>query len=129
MKHPDAIAIRLNKTFFKLPSDIYLVCFYISPYNSKYTKTNTDYAEKMFQHLETITSRLNEKGQVIMCGDANSRTSCLPDYLMETDSSNNLVGCGMDDGLEPDIPEKRNNQDHETNPYCNLFWTLSQPID
>ena len=125
---PDAIAIRLNKSFFKLTFDVYIICFYISPYNSKYTKSNTDYTEKMFQHLETITSRLYDKGQVILCGDANSRTGCLPDYLTENDSCNTLIDCGIDPFTEPDIPEQRNNQDNETNQYCNLFLDLITTI-
>ena len=37
-KSPDILAIRLNKSFFNLDKDIYVVYLYISPYNSTFTK-------------------------------------------------------------------------------------------
>ena len=120
---PDAVAIKLNKNYFRLDFDIYLICFYISPANSSYTKKHIDYADKMFQHLESIISRLNEKGQVILCGDANSRTASLPDYLIDTNSSNH-VDYNMYMDQEPDITEQRNNQDLHTNGYCHRFLDL-----
>ena len=75
----DIIVAKLDKHFFKLDFDLYLVCFYISPAYSSYAKKNPEYTEKTFSSLNSLCSKLREKGEVAMCGDANARTGNLPD--------------------------------------------------
>ena len=99
----DIVSIKLDKHFFKLDFDLYLVCFYVSPATSSYVKNNPDYSK--------ITRRLKQKGEIMLCGDANSRTASLPDYISGHNSSHDIYN---DVGFEPDSPEARNNCDRST---------------
>ena len=47
-----------------------------------YVKKNPDYTANTFSALDSICSRLHQKGEVIMCGDANVRTGKLSDYIL-----------------------------------------------
>ena len=75
----------------------------------------------MFDALNTVTHRLLRKGELILCGDANSRTGKLPDYI-----SSHHLGSTHDTyneiGFETDTIEPRNNCDTTTvAPHCQLF--------
>ena len=115
----DIVAIKLDKHFFKFKSDIYLINFYVSPALSSYTKRHAEYAEKLFENLEQIVFRLQKMGRIVLCGDANARTGCLPDFIMDTKQYND--DSYTDAGIEPDIITLRNNSDLTTNSYCDLF--------
>ena len=115
----DAVAIKLCKTFFHLPYDVYIISLYISPAYSSFTINNPDYTEKTFDGINSIISRLSNLGQVFMCGDTNSRTACLPDYLIE--NSDSYFDPYGDIGYQPDLTEPRNNLDPTTNSYCTKF--------
>ena len=75
----DIVAIKLDKYFFRLDFDLYLVCAYVSPATSTIVKRNPDYTNQTFDALNAITYRLKQKGEIIVCGDVNARTSTLPD--------------------------------------------------
>ena len=115
----DAAAIKLDKNYFKLQYDIYIITFYISPALSSYATKNLDYAINSFESVENIISRLSTKGQIILCGDANARTGCLSDYISETSQINNDIY--NDIGYESDMTHPRNNTDITTNSYCHLL--------
>jgi exonuclease III len=117
----DIIAAKLDKNFFKLDFDLYLVCYYISPAYSSYVKKNPDYTDKTFSALNAICDRLRKKGEVAMCGDANARTGNLPDFILSS-SAPATQDIYHDIGLEHDIVEPRNNSDHMTvEPHCQKF--------
>ena len=119
---PDIVCIKLDKNFFKLSFDLYIVCFYISPAHSSYTTSNPNYTENMFDILSHLTSKLKTLREVILCGDANSRTSNLPDYVAQSNQQHHDPY--LDLGLDSDEPEPRNNCDNMTNSYCTHFLDL-----
>ena len=117
----DIIAVKMDKHFFKLDFDLYLVCFYISPAYSSYAKKNPDYTENTFSTLNSLCTELRKKGEVAMCGDANARTGNLPDYIISCNASA-THDIYNDIGLEHDTEEPRNNSDHTSvEPHCQLF--------
>ena len=73
----DGIVLKLDKTFFGFVQDIFLVCTYIRPSTSSRNVTNVDLDQ--FDMLTDKISELIPKGEVIICGDFNSRTSGLLD--------------------------------------------------
>ena len=75
------MAIKLDKYFFKLEFDLFLVCFYVSPATSSMVKRNPDYTDQTFHALNTVSHKLMLKGEVILCGDANSRTASPTDFV------------------------------------------------
>ena len=106
----DILVVKLDKNFFKLDFDLFLVCYYISPAYSSYVKKNPDYTANTFSALDSICIRLRQKGEVIMCGDANARTGKLPDYILSCNAPA-IHDIYNDIGLEHDIEEPRNNSD------------------
>ena len=65
--------IRLSKTFFHLPRDLYMCGGYIPPYNtSKEILAKTDY----FHEFLKLTNQFMELGNVVITGDLNSRIGC-----------------------------------------------------
>ena len=45
----DIVVVKLDKHFFKLKFDLFLICFYISPATSPYAQKHPDYTEKTFE--------------------------------------------------------------------------------
>ena len=71
--------------------------------------------------LDSICIRLRQKGEVIMCGDANARTGKLPDYILSCNAPA-IHDIYNDIGLEHDIEEPRNNSDLTiSEPHCQHF--------
>ena len=65
--------IRLCKTFFHLPKDLYICGVYIPPYNtSKEILNKTDY----FYEFHRLANHFLELGNVLISGDMNSRIGC-----------------------------------------------------
>ena len=62
---------KLDKGFFKLPSDLYLCFVSISPKHYSYTlKTNCD--RIIFEKLERDISKYNQSGDIMVMGDLNA---------------------------------------------------------
>lgn len=121
----DIVAIKFDKHFFRMDFDLYLVCFYISPSTSQYAKKTPDYTENVFAALNSISHKLLQKGELILCGDANSRTGVLPDYISSYNSSS-THDTYDDIGFQNDLSEPRNNCDTTTvSPHCQLFLDLA----
>jgi len=57
----DIIVVKLDKNFFKLYFDLFLVCYYISPAYSSYVKKYPDCTAKTFSALDTLCIRLRQK--------------------------------------------------------------------
>ena len=120
----DIVAIKLKKNFFRFEFDLYLVCFYITPSTSSYAKKIPNYTEKTFSALSTVCNRLRQKGEVVMCGDANARTGTLPDFIssQNTGATHNIY---YDIGFQHDVEEPRNNSDPTLiEPHCQNFLDL-----
>ncbi len=70
--------IKLCKTFFHLPKDLYMCGVYIPPYNSsKEILAKTDY----FHEFLRMTNEFLGLGNVLIAGDMNSRIGCDSDDL------------------------------------------------
>ena len=69
--------IRLLKSFFNLPADLYVCGVYIPPCNSsKEILAKTDY----FNDLLSSSNRFFESGNILILGDMNCRVGC-PDEI------------------------------------------------
>ena len=119
----DFVVIKLDKHFFKLDFDLFLICFYISPSTSSYAKKSSNYTENTFESLNNLTSKLREKGEVILCGDANTRTGKLPDFISSyNDHAHDVY---QEIGFSDDDSECRNNSDSVVvSPHSTLFLDL-----
>ena len=72
----------LFKSFFNLPSDLYICGTYIPPYNtSKEILAKTDY----FHELTSLSNKFKGLGNILILGDLNSRIGCIDDSLKNPD--------------------------------------------
>ena len=70
--------IKLDKSYLKSENDIFVSAVYIPPSNSSfYNKGGLD----PFDEFENSVQNYASKGEVIIMGDINARTGCLPDYI------------------------------------------------
>ena len=76
----DIVAIKLDKNYFKMDFDLYVICFYVSPITSSIVKRNPDYTNSTFEALNSISHKLKQKGEILLCCEANARMATLPDY-------------------------------------------------
>ena len=74
----DMAWVCLKKDFFHTKNDIYMAMIYISPANSTYTK-QLEY--DVFEVIEDEIAKYSSKGQVLIMGDLNSRTSTVKDFI------------------------------------------------
>ena len=84
----DIIVCKFKKCFFKLNQDIYLVNVYISPLNSSSQTTQTNSRDAL-NMIEGIINELQAKGDIILCGDFNSRISDQPGLIAHDDEKSN----------------------------------------
>ena len=96
--------LKLDKTFFNMETDIYLLVVYVPPHNSSFTMKSED----LFQLIESDISKLSRIGQLLVCGDFNARTSKEPDYYTH-DNINDPIDLPFN--YTQDIPIRRNNLD------------------
>ena len=96
--------LRLQKSFFNMDKDIYLCIAYISPTNSTYTRnTNEDYLTLIQNDIATFQS----KGNIIIMGDLNARTSSISD-LINNDVRDNYVPLEESYIQDCELPPRRN---------------------
>ena len=106
------IFIKLKKEFFGLEKDVFVCFAYCVPYSSQ-VLNESFMPEDIFEDLEKKLAELVGKGSIVLLGDMNSRTLCLPDYvhdegghhvplppteLYNTDQSGAEVRANMDTG-------------------------------
>ena len=109
---PDVVIAKLSKNYFNTKFDVYVVSFYISPSNSSYLKRKS---HDPWDDLDEVLGKLKDKGEVILCGDANARIGTNADYLIDTDR--NFYDLPFEFASSHSTP--RNNTDSITNSYCN----------
>ena len=74
----ESIILKLDKDFFQLSKETYLIFVYCSPANSSYvTRTGLD----AFCDLEQKLSNLDPNHEKILLGDLNARTGLKLDYI------------------------------------------------
>ena len=105
--HKDFLWIKFEKDFFKLKNDLYLCAAYIPPSNSSYTqKLDHDLTDLIEKDLLVY----KQKGDVLILGDLNARTSNKDDFITN-DNSNHLP---LFDSYKPDNSIRyRKSMDHE----------------
>ena len=117
----DIVVAKLDKNFFKLDFDLFIVCFYISPPNSSYSKKISDYTENTFAALNQVCARLRNKGEIIICGDFNARTGTQADFVSSCNAGA-MHDIYQDIGLPQDTETPRNNSDPTVvEPHSQLF--------
>ena len=118
----DVVVCKLKKTFFNLTSDIILINAYIKPANASSKTCNTDGYDTL-RELDKLINDLRSKGDIILCGDFNSRISTELDFI-ENDSDHVNSFIPLPEDYEPDNLTRRNSQDSKTNNYKRLFLEL-----
>ncbi len=68
----DYIICRLKKSFFKQEHDTFLINAYVIPYDSS-KSANENNGKEVISQIEEVVNNLKEEGEVILCGDFNSR--------------------------------------------------------
>ena len=80
MAGTESIFIKLKKEFFGLERDVFVCFAYCVPYNSQIL-AESFMPDDIFEDLETKLAQLAGEGSIILLGDMNSRTLCLPDHI------------------------------------------------
>ena len=113
--------VKLDKKVLNLKNDVFLSALYIPPSNSSfYNKRELD----PFDELENAIQKYSTMGEVILAGDINARTGCLPDYI-ENDNSKHLPTHDLDI-FEPDMEMGRQNMDQFTNSFGKKLLNICQ---
>ena len=118
----DVIACKLDRTFFGLNDDLYLINAYIKPAYTSSKNSN-------FSGLETLTAlddfitTLKNKGDVIICGDFNARVANERDFILN-DQSGMESFVPLPDDYIPQTLRNRNSKDKITNSFKKPFLNL-----
>ena len=117
----DLIVCKLKKSFFKLTRDIFIVNAYVTPNNS--SSTNTYDGRELLHQIADLINDLKNRGDIILCGDFNSRISDAPGLSKHEDEkiSEHIP---LPDDYIPDKFTARCTQDMLNNSYCNDFLSL-----
>ena len=115
----DLIICKLKKTYFKFERDIYIINAYVTPQNS--SGKNKQDGKEMISEISNIVNNLMCKGDVIICGDFNSRIADHP-CLVKHDDSNDYIN--LPDDYVPNEYIQRKSQDKVKKGYANDFISL-----
>ena len=111
----------MNKSYFKLNRDIYIINAYVTPYTD--TPTKKFDGREMIQDISNLVNELLRTGDIILCGDFNARISQEPGTI-ETESSKSIEYISLPVDYVPDQFKPRCSQDTHKNNYCNTFLSL-----
>lgn len=106
-KSPCILWCKLSKQSFGVCNDIYLATVYIPPLNCQCKN-----GEDILSILEEEILKYQQKGDIMLMGDLNARTSTLNDFI-DNDSEN--VGTKIDNYVIDTAFPKRNNSDISVN--------------
>ena len=119
-KLEDVIICKLNRSFFKLNNDVFIINAYVTPYTSTATKSFD--GRKLLQEISNTINEISIKGDIILCGDFNSRISDAPGLLNE--NTNELEHIPLPCDYTPDNFSIRCTQDMQSNAYGKDFLSL-----
>ena len=98
--------LKLERSFFKSPYDIYVLVTYIS--NGSYANKSED----IFELIENDIAKYSRDGnEFFVCGDFNARTNIDPDYCIYDQIDNIPEHIDLPLNMVTDIPMPRNNVD------------------
>ena len=115
----DYIICRLKKEFFNQGTDFYLVNAYVAPYDSSKT-ADKNKGKEILDQIEDLVNTMKEEGEVILCGDFNSRIG-MQAGMLKNDTCKFIP---LSDDYEPDEFKPRNSQDSKTNSHGTRFLKL-----
>ena len=118
-KIEDVIACKLNKDYFGLERDIYIVNSYIKPAQTSSKKSEFSGLD-ILHELDQFVNTLRGKGKVICCGDFNARIGLQLDFIDENRPGHESYIPLPDDYSPQDLP-LRNTKDKTTNSYSRPF--------
>ena len=118
----DVTICKLKKSFFRFDQDIYLINTYIQPLNSS-AKYDIIDGRDTIKKIENIINDLHDRGDVILCGDLNSRIADRPG-LIENEHDHLDDYIPLPDDYLPDNFSARYSQDKHTNTYGTSFLSL-----
>ena len=85
---------KLEKDFFNLDNDLYVVVVYIS--NTTFAETNINVLEA----VETDAAKFSSDGSnLLLCADVNGYTACEPDYCIDDQSGTHLTSLAEQETL------------------------------
>jgi hypothetical protein len=111
----DVIVCKLDKYFFGLENDTFLVNSYIKPANTSSINSDVSGLDTL-RELDQLINDLLGKGDVISCGDFNSRIGTEPDFIAE-DTCETTDFIPLPDDYTPQDLTYRNSRDKITNSY------------
>ena len=115
----DVVACKLDKTFFGLESDIFIVNAYVKPANSSSKHSLISGLDTLYE-LDSFLNTLLNKGGVINCGDFNARIGRELDYI-EEDRCGHDSFIPLPDDYIPQNLQARNSKDLSSNSYKRPF--------
>ena len=118
----DVVACKLEKTFFDLEEDLFLVNSYIKPAQTS-IKTSGLSGLEILAELDQLLNNLHGKGDIIMCGDFNARIGKDCDFIKNERNGGETFLPLPDDYIAQDL-RHRNSKDTITNSYKRPFLDL-----
>ena len=118
-QNTDYLICRLDKDFFNLTKDLFLVNVYIKPYNSSSSTSESNGLDTL-KTIESTINDLREHGEVMLCGDFNARISNHSGMINHDSCDFIPLPCDY----EPDDYYPRNSLDTSTNTYGKHFINL-----
>ena len=119
----ESIILKLDKQFFQLDNETYLIFVYCSPANSSYcSRTGLD----PFQDLEQKLIKLETNSEKIILGDLNARTGNKLDYIEDEDNSDLILPGDYRTDSVATFP--RGNMDKGTNTYGDALISLCKNV-
>ena len=71
-QNSDYLICRLDKDFFNLTSDLFIINVYVKPYNSSASSLENNGLDTI-KLIESTINDLREHGEILLCGDFNAR--------------------------------------------------------
>ena len=120
-KSNDLLICKLKKSFFKFERDIFIVNAYITPITSSATKSYD--GRDLIHKISEVINDLRNSGDIILCGDFNSRIADDPG-LLENEDDKTTEHIPLPHDYTPDKLIIRISQDMQRNPLCKVFLSL-----
>ena len=118
-QNSDYLICRLDKDFFNLTSDLFIINVYVKPYNSSASTLENNGLDTI-KLIESTINDLREHGEILLCGDFNARIGRQAG-MIECDT-NEFIPLPVD--YEPDEYLPRNSEDNTSNTYGTHFLNL-----
>ena len=113
------VICRLNKAFFNLQADLFLINAYIKPSQTS-TLTSDIKGLDTLKDLDQLVNQVLGTGDVLLCGDYDARIGIEPDLIInDTDGSDSFIPIPSDYIAQDLLP--RNSQDTASNSYKRPF--------